>query len=173
VTDLRSAVVPPLGERDRVRGPDEAPALVAYVDFTCPRCALAHARLAAAPLRVAYRHFALRAKHPRAIPLACAVEAAGEQDAYWAMVDALFADQGRIDDPHLWERARLLGLDVERFETERRAPELLERVREQTLGGIRAGVAETPTLFVEGTAHPGPPEPSWLAAVAGRRRANR
>jgi hypothetical protein len=34
--------------------------------------------------------------------------------------DALFADQGRIDDPHLWTRCERLGLDVDRFETDRR-----------------------------------------------------
>jgi hypothetical protein len=30
--------------------------------------------------------------------------------------DALFADQGLLEDPHLWTRAERLGMDVERFE---------------------------------------------------------
>ena len=47
-------------------------------------------------------------------------EAAARQDAFWEMHDALFADQGRLEGPHLWTRAELLSLDVERFEADRR-----------------------------------------------------
>ena len=36
------------------------------------------------------------------------------------MHDALFADQGRLEDPHLWARAERLGLDVARFDADRR-----------------------------------------------------
>jgi len=32
------------------------------------------------------------------------------------MHDALFADQGRLEDPRLWTRAERLAMDVERFE---------------------------------------------------------
>ena len=34
------------------------------------------------------------------------------------MHDALFADQGRLEGPHLWTRAERLGLDVERVEVD-------------------------------------------------------
>jgi hypothetical protein len=37
------------------------------------------------------------------------------------MHDALFADQGRLEDRHLWTRAERPGVDVERFEADRRA----------------------------------------------------
>ena len=94
--------------------------LLLYADFTCPRCALAHERLVQAGAHVAFRHFALQAKHPRAVPVACAAEAAAAQGAFWPFVDALYADQGRLDDPHLWQRARELGLDVARFDEDRR-----------------------------------------------------
>src|SRR5579871_1497 len=116
VSDLRSAPPPPLGDDDRVRGEPSWPLVVVYADFTCPRCALAHARRRDAPLRLAFRHFAIAAKHPRAVPLACAAEAAGLQDRFWEFHDTLFEDAAHTDDPHLWERARALGLDLERFE---------------------------------------------------------
>jgi hypothetical protein len=45
-------------------------------------------------------------------------EAAARQDAFWELYDALFADQGRLEDPHLWTRAERLGLDVERCEAD-------------------------------------------------------
>jgi predicted DsbA family dithiol-disulfide isomerase len=57
-----------------------------------------------------------------------------------------------VDDPHLWERASALGLDVERFDRDRRSPALADRVRRDFESGIRAGVAATPAAFVDGVA---------------------
>jgi hypothetical protein len=42
---------------------------------------------------------------------------------------------------------------------------VLERVREQTRGGMRAGVAVTPTLIVGGTIAPGPPDAELIARL--------
>jgi 2-hydroxychromene-2-carboxylate isomerase len=63
------------------------------------------------------------------------------------MHDLLFADQGRLEDPHLWQRAEQLGLDLERFEADRRSDEVRARVRRDFNSGVRAGVVTTPTLF--------------------------
>ena len=133
-----------------MRGPDNAPLVVVYADFECPYCAVVHEQLHERPLRVVFRHFPVRSKHPRAWPAACAAEAAGRQDAFWAMHDALFADQGRLEDPHLWAHAERLGLDIDRFEADRRAPDVAERVEDDFTGGIRAGVTTTPAAFVDG-----------------------
>ena len=119
--DLRSAAPPSLRDDDHVRGDPTAQLVVFYADFTCPRCALAHERLTAAGAHVAFRHMALRAKDERALPAACAAEAAAAQGEFWPFADAMYADQGRLDDPHLWERARALDLDVERFDADRRS----------------------------------------------------
>jgi protein-disulfide isomerase len=129
--------------------------VIVYGDYECPFCAAVEVRLRALPLRVAFRHFPVRASHPRALPAAHAAEAAAAQGAFWAMHDALFDDQGRLEDPHLWERAERLGLDVARFDTDRRSPQVAERVREQFRGGVRAGVATTPTVFLEGGRYSG------------------
>jgi protein-disulfide isomerase len=170
MTDLRSAALPPLGGEDHVRGDPGAPLVIVYADFTCPHCAVAHARLAGAPVRRAFRHFALKSRHPRALALACAAEAAARQGAFWEMHDSLFADPGRVDDPHLWERARRMGLDLERFDEDRRGAAVVARVKRDVHGGLRAGVTATPTLFVDGSAHPGAPEPELLAALAPSQR---
>lgn len=146
--DLRSADVPALRVDDHVRGAGEL--VVFYGDFACPHCALAHARLAERPVRRVFRHFALRAKHPRALALAHAAEAAARQDAFWAFHDSLYADQGRLDDPHLWERAAQLGLDVARFDADRRSEAVARRVARDVRDAIRAGVVATPTLVVRG-----------------------
>jgi protein-disulfide isomerase len=150
MSDLRSAPVPPLRDDDHVRGPQDAPLVVFYGDFACPRCAVEAMRLRDANARVLFRHFALKAKHERAVPLALAAEAAARQDAFWSFHDALYEDQGRIDDPHLWDRCRALGLDVEEFERDRRDPAIAERVRRDVRDALRAGATTTPALFAGG-----------------------
>ncbi len=165
--DLRSAPLPPLAVDDHVRGELGAPLVILYADFTCPRCALAAVRLAGAPLRIVFRHFALRAKDRRALPVALAAEAAAEQGCFWEMHDSLYADAAHLDDPHLWRRALQLGLDLDRFEEDRRSSALADRVERQVHGGIRAGVALTPTLFVGGVAYAGPPEWEFVRRLTG------
>ena len=147
MTDLRSAPVPLVRDDDHVRGDPAAPLVVFYGDFACPRCAVEALRLRDAGARVAFRHFALKAKHERAVALAQAAEAAARQGAFRAFHDALYADQGRLDDPHLWARCEALGLDVERFQVDRRDQAIAERVRRDVRDALRAGATTTPTLF--------------------------
>lgn len=146
MSDLTSAAVPPIGPEDHVRGSGEE-GLIVYADLGCPHCAAAWAELAARPGRIAFRHFPVASKHPRSPALHAAAEAAGAQGRFFEMVDSLYADRGRVDDPHLWQRAERLELDLERFERERRSPEAAERVRRDFHSGIRAGVAGTPAVF--------------------------
>ena len=145
--DLSSAPPAPLRPGDHIRGPHGAPVVLMYADFTCPRCAVAAEKLRDAHVRVVFRHLALKAKHPRAIALARAAEAASAQDAFWPFHDALYADQGRQDDPHVWALAQRLGLDLERFEADRRGEAVARRVESETREALRAGAMHTPTLF--------------------------
>jgi protein-disulfide isomerase len=145
-SDLRSAPVPPVGPDDHVRG--DGLLCIVYGDYECPFCAALEARLHTLDLRVCFRHVPVRSSHPRAHPAACAAEAAAEQGAFWEMHDALFADQGRLEDPHLWARAERLGLDVARFDADRRSERVSLRVRAGFRAGVRAGVVTTPTIFV-------------------------
>jgi protein-disulfide isomerase len=129
--------------------------VIVYGDYECPFCAAAEVQLRALEVRVAFRHFPIRGSHPRAHAAAHAAEAASEQGAFWEMHDALFGDQGRLEDPHLWARAERLGLDVARFDADRRAERIAQRVKAQFHGGVRAGVATTPTVFVDGRRYSG------------------
>jgi protein-disulfide isomerase len=130
--------------------------VIEYGDFECPFCAALSARLSRHDeLRHVFRHFPVRSSHPRAWAAACAAEAAALQGRFWEMHDSLFKDQGRLEDPHLWRRARDLGLDVERFDSDRRSDAVAARVREDFRGGVRAGVVTTPTLFAHGRMYAG------------------
>ena len=134
-----------------------------YADLECPYCARAHLILKELPVRRVFRHFPVVSKHPRARVLAAAAEAAGLQGRFWEMHDSLLEDQAHLDQPHLWERAERLGLDIDRFERDRRSPEVEERVAHDFRTGIRAGVVTTPTQFFEGEPHPGVPGPDLIA----------
>jgi protein-disulfide isomerase len=150
--NLSSAPVPPIGLDDHVRGEGEEDVVV-YADLGCPHCAGVWQQLVAVPgRRIVFRHFPVASKHPRAPALHLAAEAAGAQGRFFEMVDSLYADRGHVDDPHLWERAERFGLDLPRFEDERRAETTQQRVRRDFESGIRAGVTTTPALFdVSGT----------------------
>ena len=141
--------------------------VIEYADLECPYCARAHLILKEMPVTRVFRHFPVTSKHPRARVLAAAAEAAALQGRFWEMHDSLLEDQGHLDDPHLWERARRFGLDLERFEVERRTEAVAERVERDFRSGIRAGVASTPTQFVGGERHPGVPDAGFRRALAG------
>jgi protein-disulfide isomerase len=147
--ELTSAAVPPIGPDDHLRG-EGGEARIVYADLGCPRCASAWAEIRARPGVTAFRHFPVASKHPRSLALHAAAEAAGRQGRFFEMVDSLYADRGHVDDPHLWERVGTLGLDLERFEADRRSEEVAERVRRDFESGIRAGVAGTPAIFPVG-----------------------
>ena len=144
--DLTSASIPPVGPDDHVRGEGEE-GLIVYADLGCPHCAGAWQRLNERPGCMVFRHFPVSSKHPRSPALHAAAEAAGVQGHFFAMVDSLYADRGRVDDPHLWQRAERFGLDLDRFQADRRAERTEARIKRDFQSGIRAGVAGTPAVF--------------------------
>jgi protein-disulfide isomerase len=148
---------------DHVRG--HGPLVIEYADLECPYCAKTHLLLADLPIRRVFRHFPVVSKHPRARTLAHAAEAAALQGGFWDLHDSLYADQGRLDPPHLWERVERFGLDLERFESDRRSQAAADRVERDFRSGIRAGVTTTPTLFVDGEAYPGVPASELLERI--------
>ncbi|MDE3130346.1 MAG: thioredoxin domain-containing protein [Acidobacteriota bacterium] len=172
MSDLRSAPVPGLRADDHVRGPARAPLLIEYGDLECAYCAALQVRVeelrARGALRHVFRHFPVRSAHPRAWAAACATEAAGRQGRFWELHDAILADQGHIEDPHLWRLAERFGLDLERFDAERRDAAVVARVRRDFTDGVRAGVVRTPTMFVDGVAHSGEALRALLDELPGR-----
>jgi protein-disulfide isomerase len=144
-SELTSAAVPPAGPADHRRG--EGPELIVYADLGCPHCASAWLEIGKREAAIVFRHFPVASKHPRSPALHTAAEAAGIQGRFFEMVDSLYGDRGHVDDPHLWQRAERLGLDLDRFEADRRSAAVAERVRRDFETGIRAGVTTTPAIF--------------------------
>jgi protein-disulfide isomerase len=98
------------------------------------------------------RHFPVASRRPRSPVLHAAAEAVAIQseDGFWEFWDSLLADRAHVDDPHLWERVEALGLDLDRFQRDRRSDAVIERVRRDFRSGISAGVAATPAGFAAG-----------------------
>ncbi len=141
--------------RDHIRGPLDAPVtLVEYGDFECPYCGRA------APvvkellkrfdgrLRFVFRHLPLVDVHPNAALAAQAAEAAGAQGKFWEMHDLLFRHQDDLDPHDLNRYAAELGLDVEAFTEDLREGRFGPRVAQDVNSAEEAGVAGTPSFFV-------------------------
>jgi len=148
-------------EIDHVRGPLGARAIVEYGDYECPYSRLAFRHIERVErrqdvrVRFAFRHFPLTDKHPHALAASAAAEAAGLQGRFWEMHDLLFSDQGRLEDPHLWDRARTLELDLERFDADRRGEAVLARIRRDFESGVKGGIVTTPTVIAGDVRHAG------------------
>lgn len=133
----------------RIDGPADAPLIVVHADLSCPDCALAMHKLAKFPVRIDLRHFVVKARGEPARRAALAAEAAAVQGAFWPFARGLLADQGRQDPPHLWALAESLGLDVDRFEQDRRAETGHERVALESKAALRGGATGIPAIFAD------------------------
>jgi len=155
-----------------VRGPKDAPVtLVKYGDYECPYCGEAHPVLKelqeklGEQVRFVFRHFPLDSAHPRARRAAQAAEAAAAQDRFWEMHDLLYEGHGELGEDDLMRSAAELGLDLQRFEEDLTSDHHARRIEEDRLGGNRAGVTGTPTLFINGVRYTGPIDLDGLLAA--------
>ncbi len=173
--DREGVLVLPVGDRDHIQGPADAPAtLVEYGDFECPHCRQAYPivkqiRSRMGPrLRFAFRNFPLTELHPHAQHAAEVAEAAGAQGKFWEMHDRLFERQFALDDEHLIAYAEELGLDGGRVARELAARTYKGRVRDDFMSGVRSGVNGTPTFFINGVRHDQPWDEEGLTAALER-----
>jgi Na+/H+ antiporter NhaA len=160
---IQGRVAPPIAdlavpvdeERDHVLGPPDAVlTLVQYGDYECPYCRSADGVIPVllqrfdGQLRFVARHFPLPDVHPYAALAAEAVESAGEQGKFWEMHHLLYARQDHLQLADLLRYAGELGLDVDAFEAALTDARFAERVAADVEGAESAGVAGTPTFFI-------------------------
>jgi protein-disulfide isomerase len=144
------------------RGPAMAPVtIIEFSDFQCPYCAQAIPMLKrlmdkySDQVRFVYRNFPLETIHPNALNAALAAECANEQEHFWQMHDALFADQKVLDVSYLEERAIQVGLDMVKFRECMSTQRYIDKVRQDVTDGQKYGVRGTPTFFVNGYRYTG------------------
>lgn len=141
---------------DPVRGPDSARVtLVEFSDFQCPYCSKAVAETKAImsqfpkDVRLVFKQFPLDI-HSQAEFFAEAALAAQAQGKFWEMHDLLYTGYPNVSRATVMEYARKLGLDVKRFTAELDSHKYRARVQAEELEGEDAGVAGTPTFFING-----------------------
>jgi protein-disulfide isomerase len=71
------------------------------------------------------------------------------------MHEHLFEHQKALDEADLQTYAIELGLDGDRFEQDRRSPEVAGHIDRDIDSGERCGVEGTPTFYVNGIRHDG------------------
>ncbi len=174
--ESREPTVEPLDvELDHVRGPGTAPLILEYGDYECPYSRAAFRQIERVEreldgaVRFAFRHFPLTEIHPHAQAAASAAEAAALQGRFWEMHELLFHRQKALEDDDLRGDAAELGLDVERFDSDRSGAGVQARIRRDVESGLASGeVQGTPTLFIDGALHLGGYEAATLIGALGR-----
>lgn len=162
----------PIPEHTPTFGPDDAKVtIVAFSDFECPYCARAVPAIDEVrekygdEVRVAFRHFPL-SFHQNARPAAEYAQCAAEQDKFWEMHDAIFANQAQLGPEGLKAAAEKAGLDSNSLQA-CLASDRPGAAIESDLGtGQKVGVQGTPSFYINGRPYDGAISgPAFSAAI--------
>ncbi len=150
----------PVTSKDHVRGsPFAQVTLVGYGDFTCLECARSYRtvkRIQAemgSKLRYVFRSFPETPQDRKSEGAAEAAESAGAQGKFWEIHDRMFEKQGASDQSKLEKHAEAAGLDAPQFRREMKGHVHLAKVRVVREGGVRSGVVDVPTFFINSLKH--------------------
>lgn len=144
--------------------PDAPVTIIEFTDFQCPYCSRHFAQtfpqikenfIDTGLVRYVFKDFPLTNIHPQASKASEAARCAGEQDAYLAMHQALFANQqewsGRNDAVAIFAAyAETIGLDVAAFTSCLETNKYAAAVEADLQEGVSLGVNGTPAFFLNG-----------------------
>jgi len=148
----------PTAASDPVRGSAAAPiTIVEFSDYQCPFCARVNPTLDRVRqtygdrVKIVFKDYPLP-NHAQAPKAAEAAHCAGEQNKYWEMHDAMFANQRALEVPSLKQAARAIGLDGAKFDQCVDSGKHAGLVAAGMELGNKMGVNSTPTLYINGRA---------------------
>ncbi len=139
------------------KGPADAPITIyEFSSFQCPFCARGAETMRQVmdeypgQIRFVYKNFPLPFQE-HSEPAARASLAAGEQDKFWEMYDALYENQRRLGEDGIFqELAGQIGLNMDRFNTDFESDRIAEQVKAEAAEGRSVGVRGTPAFFING-----------------------
>jgi len=138
------------------RGKENAAVTLAvFDDYQCPYCSrlepLFRELLKKYPddMKVVIKNFPL-SSHPYARKAAQAALAADRQGKYGEFHEKLFENYRELNDAKVETIATELGLDMEKFKTDRESPEIDAVIARDLEDGNRIGVRGTPTMYLNG-----------------------
>jgi protein-disulfide isomerase len=145
--------------------------VIEFADFQCPYCSQAAASMSelekkyGARVEFAYRHFPLRSIHPDAQRAGELSQCAAAQGKFWEMHDKIYAAQHSLDEASLRAHAVATGVDVAKLDECLATGRGTAEVNQDFDEASEIGVAGTPTFFVNGRQHTGPPTVEGLSAA--------
>ena len=172
-------------EQDQIKGYQSAPmTLVEYSDFQCPSCNAQHRtfnqvwKQIRRDVKLVYRHYPIVRVHKNATEAAYYAEAAGKQDKFWEMHDALFNGQSawsNQDDPTATfdSYAETLKLDMDQLRTDVASDEIKNKVKTDIASAKSAGVNGTPTMYLDGKLLSNVRDPNNLIAAIKQAKAEK
>jgi protein-disulfide isomerase len=137
--------------------------LVEYGDYQCPFCEAYYPtvkqveQLYDADIHFQFRNFPLTSLHQNAFAAARTAEAAGLQNKFWEMHDALY----EAGNWQLWSESRnptdffnrlagQLGLNVTQFKQDYASDKVNKLINADLAEGRKLGVTGTPSFFIDG-----------------------
>jgi protein-disulfide isomerase len=136
--------------------------IVEWGDYQCPGCGMFAREIAPrlitdyvepGRVRFEFRDFAFLG--PESLQAAQAAACAGDQNAYWAFHDTLYANQhgenqNAFSDARLKEMARTLQLDTSEFNRCLDSGETSGAVQKSVADAREQGINSTPSIFIDG-----------------------
>lgn len=141
--------------------------IVEFFDYACPACQALKPKLdkamGAFPGQVVsyYKMFPLESIHPDSRSAAQAALAAHEQGKFAEMHELLFAKSPAHKREDVIGYARVLGLDLTKFEADYAAAS--PKIDGDLKLGDNLGVKSTPTLYINGRKYSGPQEDKYIS----------
>ncbi len=139
-----------------VKGPVEAAlTVIVFTDFECPFCVKAYPQIIGLQerypqdVRIVFRHFPL-AIHKKAHKAAYASACAHLQGKFWPYADLLFKSKGKLEIANLFEYAKQIGLDMEKFKQCMDSGQGKEIVDADIEEGLDLNINSTPALYFNG-----------------------
>ncbi|SEK87478.1 Protein-disulfide isomerase [Nonomuraea pusilla] len=157
-TPVWEGPTPPPVDMKLSKGSDRAPVtIVEFGDFDCPNCRryarsiapeLERRYLDTGVVRVFWRDYPIRGR--RSVEAAVAARAASRQGRFWQFHDALYSGTARLTEDGLRAAARQAGLDLARFDADRRDKAVREAVQQEGAFAADLGLPGTPAFLING-----------------------
>ena len=100
-------------------------------------------------VKLVFKNFPLR-NHKFSMQAAIAALAAEKQGKFWEFHDLLFKDYNYLNEQKIEEIAQQLKLNMEKFDKDRKDPQIMAMINRDIAEGNQAGVRGTPTVFING-----------------------
>ncbi len=129
--------------------------ILEFSEFQCPFCKRVEPTVDKimeeykGKVRVFFRHNPLPF-HKDAPGASLAALAAGKQGKFWEMHKKLFENQRRLQEEHLAEYAKELGLNVDKFKKDMADPALQKQIDADKAEAAKFGARGTPAFFING-----------------------